>query len=169
MLLEEFRCAAKIGIEINPAARRAAADRGIRTVATLEELPDGWATVLISNHALEHTHDPFEKAKLMLRKLAPNGIAVVVVPCERHDTPYREDDPDRHLFTSAPANLGNLFRMAGFDIESCARIVHRWPPRAMTVQRWLGWRGFHAAARLWARLFPRLSQVRIVARKPGAG
>ena len=44
----------KLGVEINPAARKQAAENGIRAVESIDEVEDGWADLIISDHALEH-------------------------------------------------------------------------------------------------------------------
>jgi hypothetical protein len=82
-----------------------------------------YADVLISSHALEHTFDPFEKLKLTRRKLKPGGLAVLVVPCERYDTKYVEQNMDQHLYTWAPVNIGNLVRYAGFTVDLAASLL----------------------------------------------
>jgi SAM-dependent methyltransferase len=155
----------KIGVEVNPAAQEFAQRRGHQVVTDLSEIPDSYADVLISSHALEHTFDPFEKLKLARRKLKPGGLAVLVVPCERYDTRYVEQNMDQHLYTWAPINIGNLVRYAGFTVESCERLAHRSPPKAADIQRIIGWPLFHALCRAYARLCPKLTQVRVVARK----
>jgi SAM-dependent methyltransferase len=165
-LLKAINCRAKFGVEINPVAQGEARQNGLHVVSDLVELDDGCADVIISNHALEHTFDPFAKVKLAFTKLKGNGRAVFVVPCERYDTKYIEQNFDQHLYTWSPVNLGNLFRHAGFSIQSCERMAHLWPPRPVLVQRLVGWPLFHLLSRLNARLRPRLTQVRIVAMKP---
>ena len=165
-LIEAVPGRTKIGVEVNPAAQAFARHRGLRIVTGLSEIADEWADVIISNHALEHTFDPFEKLKLARNKLKPGGLAVFVVPCERYDTKYVEQNMDQHLYTWAPVNIGNLFRYAGFSICSCERLAHRYPPKAAEFQRIVGWSMFHATCRAYARLNPKLTQVRVVARKP---
>src|SRR5271169_4275896 len=53
-LLYNLACREKLGIEINPVARTAAERNSIRAVASPAEVEDGWADLIISNHALEH-------------------------------------------------------------------------------------------------------------------
>jgi SAM-dependent methyltransferase len=164
-LLAALDCRDRIGVEVNPAAR-AVAKECLPVVGDLGEIADEWADVVISNHALEHVSDPFEKLKLMVAKQKPGGLAIFVVPCERYDTPYVEGNIDQHLFTWSPVNLGNLFHHAGLTVLSCERIAHRWPPRAAQVQRLLGWPIFHGLCRIYAHVNARMTQIRVVARKP---
>jgi SAM-dependent methyltransferase len=163
-LLDAIACARKTGIEINPAARRVAATK-FTVVADFTEVDEGSADVVISSHALEHTYDPFEKVRLCYRTLKPGGLAIFVVPCERYDTAYRESNIDQHLYTWSPVNLGNLFRHAGFTVVACERLVHRFPPGFALLRRRLGERAFHIVCFVYAWLFPKLSQIRIVVRK----
>jgi SAM-dependent methyltransferase len=163
--LDAISCREKLGVEVNPVARRVAQQK-FPVVGDLSEIPNGWADVVMSSHALEHTYDPFEKVKQVSRTLKAGGTAVFVVPCERYDTKYVENNYDQHLYTWSPANLGNLFSHAGFTVESCEFMAHWWPPKYELVQRLFGWRMFQIASRIYGRVNPRLSQVRIVARKP---
>jgi hypothetical protein len=53
-------CDEKLGVEINPLAREEALkERKINLVASCSDLPDMWADVIISNHALEHVFCPW--------------------------------------------------------------------------------------------------------------
>lgn len=152
----------RIGVEVNPAAIEDARMNGIEIVNDLLQLPPDSVDVVISNHALEHTTDPFEKLRLARRALKSHGLAIFVVPCERYDTPYLPRNFDQHLYTWAPVNLGNLFMAAGFQVLSCERIAHRLPPRAALFRRLLGASVFHYVCRGYAYLRPGLTQVRAV-------
>lgn len=162
-LLSQLDCAERAGIEINPAAREQAAQLGITTYASIQDVPDGFATVLISNHALEHVPNPEETLRALQGKLAPGGRVVIVVP---HDPmlPFSADDPDHHLYTWTPLTLGNLLQAAGYEVERAEVIHHRWPPKAPLVHRLVGMGLFHALSRLWSRLTG-VCQVRVVARR----
>jgi len=167
-LLANIDCAEKIGVEVNPTASDAARARGLQIVDDLRELPDNWASVVISNHALEHVYHPFAIASEMLRVLHPGGRAVIVVPCDRYDMAFRPDDINQHLYSWSPMNLGNLFSHAGFEIIDCANFVHAWPPNYERIVRRFGWSVFHFLARLHGRRERRWKQVRLVARKPAS-
>jgi SAM-dependent methyltransferase len=164
-LLEALPGRVKIGIDVNPAAQDVLREKGLAAAGDLSAVADGHADVIVSCHALEHTVDPFDKLKLVKEKLRRGGLAVFVVPCERYDTAYVPDNIDQHLYTWAPINIGNLFCAAGFSVLSCERLAHRLPPMAARLQQALGWTLFHALCRAYARLRPKLTQVRVVARK----
>lgn len=155
-----------VGVEINPHAAAAARAKGLRVELGLLDLADASADLVVSNHALEHVEDPLGTLREMHRVLAAGGRAVLVVPCDRPRVRFREDDPDFHLFSWSASNLGNLARAAGFRVTCAEEIVHAWPPGWATVQRLLGWPGFHLASRIWGRLHRARSQVRLVAERP---
>lgn len=168
-LLAALRCGERLGVEINPAAQAHCRRLGLSVHADLAELPEGWADLVISNHALEHTHAPLQEVRKVYDRLKPGGRALFVVPCERHDVAFRPGDINQHLYTWSPLNLGNLFACAGFQVLECREFVHRWPPKWDLIAAHLGWTAFHRLARLYGWLRRDQSQVRIVARKPEAG
>jgi SAM-dependent methyltransferase len=164
-LLAKLDCAKRIGVDVNPAALQNCQQLGLLVVDDLARIDDNCADVVISNHALEHMTDPYEKLLQVRRTLKSNGTAVFVVPCERYDFAFRPDDSDRHLYTWSPMNLGNLFQSAGFQVIECREYVHRWPPGRHAIVKLVGWTAFHLIARVYGVLSRRHSQVRIIARK----
>jgi SAM-dependent methyltransferase len=172
-LLANVNCKEKLGIEINPVARAEAEKSGIRTVASTFDIPDGWADVIVSNHALEHCEHPLQELQALLPKVTPGGIAVFVVPCEAIKNKYRQDDPNHHLYSWSPMSLANLFAAAGFTVIESRPYIHFWPPRFVPrLLRSVGGRGlFEAGCRIYGaltylNLSPALfSQVRVVAKR----
>jgi SAM-dependent methyltransferase len=162
-LLANLTCRERLGVEVNPSARASCAAQGVNAVASLDEVPDGWADVAISNHALEHTADPHAQLTKLRSKLKPGGKLVLCVPCERYDTAYKPDDIDKHLFTWSPMNAGHLVTMSGFKVLEARLFRHSFPPGYRQIQRLLGWPGFHVAARIWGRIHKKMTQVRVVA------
>ncbi|MDB5104285.1 MAG: SAM-dependent methyltransferase [Fibrobacteres bacterium] len=162
-LLGNVRCARKMGVEINPSARRdAALFAGIDTVERPEDLPDSFADIVISNHALEHMHSPLEVLRTLLPKLKPGARLVLVVP---NDPPQQEWDPgdiNKHLFTWNPMTLGNLVALAGYKVQKVEAIQHQWPPNFTEVYASLGEEGFHQACRDQAKRTGTY-QIRVVA------
>jgi SAM-dependent methyltransferase len=163
-LLERLRCAEKIGVELNPVAREHAQERGISTVGSSDEIPHGWADVVISSHALEHTHSPLDEIRKLRDKLKTGGLAVFVVPCERKN-PWAPGDIHQHLFTWSEMNLGNLFTLAGYHVVDVREVVHKWPPRYYTLRKYLGAHVFHRICQLYGWLTPRLTQIKVIASK----
>lgn len=164
-LMSNLRCAEKIGVEPNTAAREHAKGLGIEVHASVASLPDQWADVIISNHALEHVRHPLQELKILHEKLKPGGKIVFVVPCESISYGYRRNDPNQHLYSWSPMALGNLFNTAGFQTLTSEPYVHKWPPGYQLLRRILGDRGFHIACRIWGRVSRKSFQVRIVAVK----
>jgi SAM-dependent methyltransferase len=172
-LLANINCKEKLGVEINPVARAEAERSGIRTVAFTSDIEDGWADVIVSNHALEHCRHPLQELQALLPKLVPGGFAVFVVPCEAIKSRYKRSDPDHELYSWSPMTLANLFAEAGFTVVESKAYIHHWPPRFIprllrsVGGRWL----FEAGCRIYGaltylNLSPALfSQVRVVAKR----
>lgn len=167
-MLANLACRERLGIEGNARSRQDCKETGVRAVAAIDDVPDEWADVLISHHALEHVAAPYEALIRLRRKVRPGGTVVFVVPCESVHVPYDPEDPHRHLFTWNPLNLANLFKCAGYEVLSAQPYFHRWPPKASLVQRWFGWRVFHALSSIYGRCFTRLSHSMVVA-APASG
>lgn len=165
-VLSSISANCKLGVDINSSARDFARSIGVDTISSLDQAEDGAFDVVISHHALEHTEAPLDVVRKISTKLKPKGLAVFVVPCERYDTQYQENNTDQHLYTWSPMNLGNLFRYAGFDIISVERIAHRWPPRIDLIDKLLGRMLCNLLCRLHAIARPKLTQVRVVAQRP---
>jgi SAM-dependent methyltransferase len=120
--------------------------------------------LVISNHCLEHVEDPLSVIREMRRVVRENGMIAIVVPCHRVDVPYRKIDRDFHLYSWSAANLGNMVKLAGFDISEAKELRHRWPPKWRLINRYFGIRAFHVASRIWAGIDRSTSQVLCVAR-----
>jgi glycosyltransferase involved in cell wall biosynthesis/SAM-dependent methyltransferase len=115
-LLGNLGCAARVGVDINPAARAAAAQLGIECHESLDDLCDNAFRVIISNHALEHVEFPIATLRALRRRLAPSGTLILCLPIDdwRTQRDYRAEDVNRHLYTWTPQLLGNTLCEAGF-------------------------------------------------------
>jgi len=172
-LLKNVECAERIGVEINPSAMEIAEKNGIEVYSSLEEVPNGYVDVVISNHALEHTLHPLVELKSLRRKLKPGGKIIFVVPCESLAFAYSPDDINHHLYSWSPMCLGNLFTEAGFSvIESkpyvpryVQRYVPKWPPKYRLLAQLGGRRLFNLVCRIYGKTKRSWFQVRIVAEK----
>jgi SAM-dependent methyltransferase len=126
-VLGMLTCERKIGVELNDVARASAVKEfGIEAYKSLDDVPDGVADVIISNHTLEHIALPYEALCQLRPKLKPEGRLVLVLPIDDWRAQRRWDPKDinRHLYTWTPLNLGNLLDEAGFRPEGM-RIIHR--------------------------------------------
>jgi len=163
-LLSELNAGEKIGVEINPAGRENALKLGINTVESLAGVQDEWATIAISNHALEHVDQPLDVLKELSKKLKPKSKVIFVTPFERTNK-YLENDINFHLYTWSPMNIGNLFNKAGFKVIKAHKVSHKWPPKFEILIKILGFNAVHYLSRVYGFLNRSQTQVRIVAQK----
>jgi SAM-dependent methyltransferase len=155
-----------IGVEINPVARAAAAERGITVLDSTAEIPSESIDVVVSSHTLEHTLEPFAVLQDICRTLRPGGRLVMLLPINdwRTDGPY-EHDIHHHLYTWTPLLIRNLLLEAGFaDIETTL-VRHSWPKGYYWMWRVLPHRMFDLLAGL-AALKRRERQIHVLARRP---
>jgi len=156
----------KLGVEVNPEARRTAETLNVPTVADLAEVPKEAFDRVISNNALEHVQNPFPILGQLLEKMRPGGLLILVVPCETIRMRFRKNDPNHHLFSWSPQALGNLAQDAGFRVLTCEPFVHKWPPRFRMWAKFLGPALFHRFCRVYGWWESSWAQVRLVAQKP---
>jgi SAM-dependent methyltransferase len=164
-LLKNLRCGHRVGVEVNPAAAEFARKNGAEVFGRVEDVPDEYVDVIISNHALEHALQPLEELKSLHRKLAPGGKIVFVVPCESVSCSYKSNDINHHLYSWSPMCLGNLFSEAGFSVLESKAYIHKWPPKYKLIAAAGGRPLFDLACRIYGRVARSSSQVRIVAEK----
>jgi len=167
-LLNNLTCRHRIGVDINPEALKVAAGKGIDTYQDVRSVPSESIDVIITNHALEHTLNPFREISELFRALKPHGRIVCVVPCETIHTAYRPDDPNHHLFSWGPLTLGNLFTEAGFTVLESKPHFHQWPPFYRWFVRLGGRTFFDFASRVYSRIDRRNYQIRLVGEKPAS-
>jgi SAM-dependent methyltransferase len=164
-LLELLGPRQAVGIEPNEAARRDAAERGLRVVPAAAELPDGFADVVISNHALEHTLRPLDELHEIHRILRPDGRLVIWLPLDDWRTQRRRDPSDinHHLYTWTPQLLGNLLDEARFEVIETRVVTYAWPQLHDRLYRLLPRRAFDAVCVGWS-FMRRRRQVMAVGR-----
>lgn len=163
-LLAKLPAKEKIGIEINPIARKKAVANGVTVVASYKKIKDNWADVIISNHALEHCTHPLTEIQHLYQKLKKGGRIIFVTPHERN-TRYHPDDVNQHLYTWSELNLANLFRLAGYKIISVETRRTAWPPYYRLLYQILGENLFRKLANLYGRFFAPMWEVRLIAKK----
>lgn len=164
-ILNALHCKRKIGIEINEIAAHSAKGFGIDVYSDLSEIPSESIDCVISHHALEHCGDPSMIVRETLRVMKPGAKAIFVVPSE-HNRKYIEADINQHIFTWSPNNLGNLFKVSGFDIIEVFNRKYLWFEGLKYVYKYFGRDLFNLFARLHGLIRPSLSEVQIVAVKP---
>ncbi len=155
-----------MGLEINKVAVAYAKSRGTPVRTDMNDLKDETFDVVISNHAIEHVHNPYETIVSLGRVLKKGGKLIVVVPCDVASTHFSEDDYDQHFFSWSAGNLGNLIQSTGLRVISSEAIAHKWPPKWQVIHGIVGANLFHKICRLWAIVDRNRAQVRCVAEKP---
>ena len=164
-LLKRLKCSKKVGVEVNLAAAETARKNGLEVFGSVEEMPDGYVDVIVSDNALEHTLQPFEELKSLYRKSKAGGKIIFVVPCESISSRYKPDDVNRHLYSWSPMCIGNLFTEAGFSVIESKSYIHKWPPKYRFVAKVGGRQLFEIACRIYGRIERSWFQVRVVAEK----
>ena len=161
----------RIGIEANAAAREQRVSEEIEVHADIAAVQDGIVDVAISNHCLEHTLAPFETLKQIHRVLKPGGKFVLVLPFDDWRSSihrnWRPQDPDNHLFTWSPMNIGNLLTEVGFSVESAEHTQYALSNKLQPLLRFFGRRAFLGAASLLSR-YRKRSEVVAISYKPDA-
>ena len=164
-LLKALNCSKKIGVEINELARAEAARLGVKTCHMIDEIPDAFANVVISNHVLEHLLSPYDTLVSLKPKVKPGGALVFVVPHQGPNERFQENDPNQHLYTWNPMTLGNLFTAAGYQVRQVEAIRCKWPPHYTRIRAATGKAIFIRLCTLYAFLRNDY-QLRIVAKNP---
>ncbi|MGA2686288.1 MAG: class I SAM-dependent methyltransferase [Verrucomicrobiota bacterium] len=163
--LAAYRCKERYGVELNPHARQVAEENGVTVVETIEDLPkDVMFDLIISNHALEHVHNPLDVIKRLYPKLKDTGKIVFYVPIKcREERKYTEKDINQHLYCWTPLLLGNLFATAGFKVKQARFVIHAWPPLIRYLCHMPGFL-FHPMCFVWC-IITDVKQTMIVAGK----
>jgi SAM-dependent methyltransferase len=130
-LLKNLNCRRRIGIEINPSAREFALKSGIECYATTQEVPDGIADLVISDHVLEHVPFPIGALRELRKKIKPGGLLRLCVPINnwREDRVYDPNDRNHHLHTWTPQLMGNTLVEAGYEVQEVYARIFAWPGR----------------------------------------
>jgi SAM-dependent methyltransferase len=150
---------------VNPVARQDARGRGLDVRESLHRLDDATADVVISNHALEHTLQPFEHLREIHRVLVPGGRLVLHLPVGDWRTERRvnPDDINGHLYSWTSQNIYNLLTEAGFvDVEPHV-VTFAWPPYAHRLARIPAL--YRVTGTAWSVL-RRIRELRTTATKP---
>jgi len=153
-LLDNIVAKEKIGIEINDAARAAATKNGIKSVKNVNDIPDNYADVIISTHALEHVENPMEILRELYKKLKCNGKIVFYVPNESCDTEYSRSEINNHLYTWNCLTIGNLFKAAGYFVHSVKRVQEVWPDNYEKIAQEVSYEVFEQFCKMGGRTFP---------------
>jgi SAM-dependent methyltransferase len=166
-LVSLLHCAQKLGVEVNESARAGCLERGVDVVASAEDLPENWADVVISNHALEHTTDPLAELLALRRSLKSGGRLVLWLPLDDWRTNRHATASDRnyHLYAWTPQLITNLLVEAGFVVRSADVVTSAWLTWFGPLQRSLPTSVYRALTWLTA-VVKRRRQLSAIAQKP---
>ncbi|MFM7887555.1 MAG: class I SAM-dependent methyltransferase [Pseudanabaena sp.] len=164
-LLRNIQCAKKVGVDVNPAAAAAAKKNGLEMFRSVDEIPDEYVDVIISDNALEHTLQPLQEIKSLYKKLKTGGKIIFVVPCESISYSYKPNDINHHLYSWSPMCIGNLFTEVGFSVIESKPYIHKWPPKYQLIAKIGGRPLFEIACRIFGRIERTWYQVRVIAEK----
>jgi len=165
-LLKRLMCAKKVGVEVNPSAAAVARENGVEVYEKIDDVPNDYVDVAISNNALEHTLQPLAELRELRTKIRPGGRIIFVVPCESISYSYTMGDINHHLYSWSPMCIGNLFSEAGFEVIESKPYIHKWPPFYRKIAKYGGRTLFELSCRIYGRLARTWFQVRIIGRIP---
>ena len=163
--LNQYENIEKYGVEINPIARKAAIENGIKCFSSTTELPNEHFDLIISSNVLEHTENPLQELMNLYKSLKYNGSICIVVPIDNKSYAYQENNLHYHLFSWSPMNLGNILNCAGFKVLESKTLYHKWVPYYQLFVKFFGWRIFHLTSVIYAHLKRDWFQVRAIAVK----
>lgn len=174
LFLRCLPCGHRVGVEASTAARAKCETAGNETGIAVElhddisRVGDHSIDVVISNHCLEHTLTPYDILCNLHRVLRPGGKLVLVLPYDDWRSPihaeWRSNDPDNHLFTWSPMNIGNLLTEAGFTVERAVHTQIALSSKLKPVLDILGDGAFRFAAGMLSR-YRRRSEIYAIAHK----
>lgn len=163
-LLHNLNAREKIGIEINDSARRAAKRIGIDSVKYIKQIPDNYADIIISTHALEHVESPLGVLRELRTKLKEGGKIVFHVPNGSCDTEYVRSEISNEFYTWNCLLLGNLFKAAGYFVYSVEKFQEVWPKHFFEIEKEVSPQLFDAICAIGGKAFDE-SRCEIVAYK----
>jgi len=150
----------KVGVEINPHARRHAQSLGLEVVDQLDAVT-GKFDCITSTHVLEHVPNPLQALQDMRDLLRDTeSRLVLLLPLDdwraRWNRSYRTANHDKHLYAWTPQLLGNLLEAAGYRVHDVKVIQHAAvPTRAGPILWRVVPKVYDAAAFLWSGLIRR--------------
>ena len=159
-LLNNLECDTKVGVEINDIARNFCNQNfNFKCYKYLNEIQDDSIDIIISNHCLEHTPNPDKLIEELYNKIKKGGKIVICVPLDYPKMKFIEEDPNFHLYSFSPINLGNLLVNNNFTVRSSKVLYHKWLPKPYLLFRVLGAKIFHLMSFIYGRVNTRSVQV----------
>jgi SAM-dependent methyltransferase len=152
-LLEVAKRARTYMVEPSALGRDIAAQAGVGAVAGVEELGDQKFDFILCRHVLEHLEHPAAVLRDLRSRLRPQGLLIVVVPCERPNAPPEPNDLNHHLYCWNPQTLANLLDICGFRVERWRYEYYGAKRKLMPVYRLLGGTPYARLVKFVGRVF----------------
>jgi len=130
-LLDNIHAKERVGVEINEKAFQFCRSKGLNVYNSIEELPNDYFDLIISNHALEHIPNPYDALGVLKHKLKKHGRIAFCLPIDdwRAQKSFKKSDINNHLYTWTPQLIGNLFTEVGYHVTSVRVLKHAWSPK----------------------------------------
>ena len=164
-LLASFDKIERHGVEINTEAHNECKLNLDKVYKTSSEIPKNYFDLIISNNALEHVENPLQELKNLYEGLKDGGKICIVVPCDNITNKFRKNDPDFHLFSFSPLNLGNILTAANFKLLESKHLTGKWPPYYKVIQKFFGWKIFFVICKIYGKISNKWWTVRGLAEK----
>jgi len=146
--LAAVRCRERWGWDHHEHVRPEAERRGVRWIASMEEIPDASFDVVVCHHVPENVFEPGSRFQTLSRILRPDGTLLLFARRRQSRT------------------LGNLLSASRLQVDSAEFSSYGYERfAAEQVNRWGGERAYSAMLRILRALRP-MHEVRLVARKP---
>jgi len=132
-ILKQINCKERHGVEINEWSREKAEKILDQVYGDLKFAPENHFDKVISNHAIEHTLDPYQYLSELKKKLKESGKLIIMLPLDdwrsKQQNHYNPDDIHQHLFAWTPQTIGNLLKTTGFKNIKVKIIKEAWSPK----------------------------------------
>jgi len=124
------------GIEINEHARDVSKSvNNIKTFASISKVAEECKKfdAIISNHVLEHIHNPRDTIIELSKLLKSDGVLILMLPIDdfrnSQNANWVKGNVDRHLHTWTPLLLGNTLEDAGLSPHKIEIVNYAWSYR----------------------------------------
>ena len=169
-ILAAMPCASKVGIEINPCARKWGEENlNLTYVERASQLKSNSLDLVYTAAVLEHVECPICEVREIFRLLKPGRVFIAQVPgMAPSSMKFTPDSIDNELQMFGALEMGNILVGAGFKVipTECATDVIQWPTNYETLFEELGEEGFYEASLRWGESHDRLATTTCVGRKP---
>ena len=168
-ILAAMPCASKVGIEINPCARKFGEENlNLTYVERASQLKSNSLDLVYTTAVLEHVECPICEVREIFRVLRSGGVFIAQVPgMAPSSMKFTPGTIDNELQLFGALEMGNILVGAGFDVDptECTTEITQWPSNYEKVFDELGEEGFHTASLRWGETHDRLATTTCVGLK----